>query len=140
MIKLAIKYIGYLMAFAGAVTLVWKVAVYFDRRDNRSSLIEIKVDKLIISDSSRSAKLDHIITNQKNIEIKFNESIVAQNALRNSYVLHLSKDKALTKEDFLKYMEGLSLELKKNDWINMWLIPLQKDSLTVQELKQRYPR
>jgi hypothetical protein len=36
------------------------------------------------------------------------------NSLQKSYVQYISNDKTLTKQDFLRYMEGLSFDVKKN--------------------------
>lgn len=114
-IKTILRYVSYFLAIAGAVTVIWKVALYFDDKNDKTSTIETKLSIVIENQVMLKTNTDSMIIGLTAANKNLTELTAAQNALRNSYVRYLVNDKALTKDDFLKFMEGLQWELKKND-------------------------
>ena len=64
----------------------------------------------------QSEELNSVLENIDKIKhIKNTEEFVKQlKSLEKSYIKYISNDNALTKKDFLEYMEGLSVDEKKN--------------------------
>lgn len=127
--KSIIQYIGYFMAVVGVVTVIWRIAVSFQKSESRDDvttqeLTEIKQE--MITKTEWSVFTDSIYYHNVRIENKMEDIKTGLNALRGSYVLHLRNDKNLTKDDFLKYMEGIEFELKKKSDNSTWMIPLQQ--------------
>ena len=69
---------------------------------------QIKTDSLLLKNQEGIEK--------QLIEIKGATDDNTKNlkSLSSSYIRYISNDKALSKSDFLQYMEGLSLDVKKN--------------------------
>ena len=106
---------------ASAVAALWGGFVVYDNwRDTNKELVssvntikttqmqQIKTDSLLLKNQNGIEKQlidikDATDNNTKNIK-----------SLSSSYVRYISNDKALSKTDFLQYMEGLSLDVKKN--------------------------
>ena len=109
---------------ASVIGVIWGGFVMYDKwKDNNEELIktvktiretqisQLKTDSvLLINQFTMRGQLDEIrgITDQNSEDIK---------SLSRSYIKYISSDKALSKSDFLKYMEGLSLDVKKNSQI-----------------------
>lgn len=109
---------------ASVIGVIWGGFVMYDKwKHNNEELIDtvktiretqisqLKTDSLImINQFEMKGQLDDLkgITHQNSEDIK---------SLSRSYVKYISNDKALSKSDFLKYMEGLSLDVKKNSQI-----------------------
>lgn len=122
------QYISYFMAIVGAVTVIWRVAVSFQKSEDRDDiatqeLTEIKQE--MITKNEWSIFTDSIYYHNVRMERKMDDIKTGLNALRSSYVLHLRNDKTLTKDAFLQYMEGIEFELKKKPDNSSWMIPLR---------------
>ena len=126
--KIIIQYIGYFMAVVGMVTVIWRVAISFQKAEDRDSLTtqeicEIKED--MVKHTDWKIFVDSIYYHNFRMEEKMNDIKKGLNALRSSYVQYLRNDESLTKDDFLQYMEGIEFELKKKPVNSSWLIPLR---------------
>ena len=126
--KIIIQYIGYFMAVVGMVTVIWRVAISFQKAEDRDSLTtqeicEIKED--MVKHTDWKIFVDSIYYHNFRMGEKMNDIKKGLNALRSSYVQYLRNDGSLTKDDFLQYMEGIEFELKKKPVNSSWLIPLR---------------
>jgi len=105
--------IGQFTLLVAGITIIWKVAVYFNQVNSNDKNVHNQLETIIETQSSQGSKLDSVIDtlyylNQNVIDLK-----ASHNALRSSYIKYLTKDSALTKADFISYMQGLELDLKK---------------------------
>lgn len=102
----AIKgYIQFYLAVASVVVGIWGAFTIYSNWKANNKEMEKSV-KIIISSQVRQGQIDSMKIQLNNIEF-------AMSSLQTSYVNYISNDKTLTKQDFLKYMEGLSLDVKK---------------------------
>lgn len=110
------------LTLATFVGIVWGGFLVYDNwRDNNTKMQENV--KTIIDSQIRQQKTDSVLLiGQKNLRQDFEEfkRVVESkegtlSSLQKSYVKYISNDQALTKKDFLEYMEGLTVESKKND-------------------------
>ncbi len=108
------RYIGYFLATVGAVTAIWKLALFFDARDDNTHQINDKLETIVYVQTKQKAQNDSILRSLGLVRNDLNNLITSQNSLRSSYILFLSKQ-PLTKEEFLLYMEGIQFELKKKN-------------------------
>lgn len=119
------KYVEYYFAVISALTIIWGGFELYDGWTHDNKELHVNV-KSIIETQKKQAEMDSIlIINQSEMQNKLNEiqKITDENSenlklLQTSYIKYISKDKALSKEDFLKYMQGLTLDLKRNSFIN----------------------
>lgn len=105
------------LTIATFVGIVWGGFVVYDNwKDNNVKLKE-NVEK-IINFHNEDSKIDSLLLIGQNDlrqdleeHIKYaNEYIKQLQTLQKSYVRYVSNDDRLTKTDFLKYMEGLTVE------------------------------
>jgi hypothetical protein len=118
------------MAFVGAVAVIWRIAVSFQKSDsqndlNTSDIIEIRQEMVTQHDWHMLS--DSIFAHNSRMMSGMTEIKTGLNRLRNSYVSYLRSDKTLTKDDFLRYMEGIEFELKKKPDNSSWMIPLRQN-------------
>lgn len=113
--KLIFRIVGYFLATASAVTVIWGVATYFNKSETRTQHIENSLETIIETQQSESVKTDSLMFNVNRLNRNVNDLTGSHNALRESYVNYLSHDDALTKEEFIDYMQGIEFEIKKND-------------------------
>lgn len=104
MIKQLSIYIGYAMAIIGFAGIVWRVAVSFQKTEDRTGIIEKKIDKI---ERSLITKLDV----SRVVDSLLQPVIANQDAWGKSYVYHLRRDSTLKLDDFIKIMGGLEFEL-----------------------------
>jgi len=128
--KTVIQYISYFMAFVGAVAVIWRIAVSFQKSDdlvihNSEDIIEIRDD--MVTKSEWYLFTDSIYSHNRRMRSSMNEIKTGLNNLRNSYVSYLRNDERLTKDDFLRYMEGIEFELKKKPDNSSLMIPLRRN-------------
>lgn len=99
------------------VGIVWGGFVVYDNwKDNNENLNDAV--KSIIEYQENRNKVDSLIlSNQQELREDFNEHIKLSDdiikqlqSLQKSYVRYISNDDRLTKTDFVKYMEGLTIE------------------------------
>lgn len=99
------------------VGIVWGGFVVYDNwKDNNENLNDAV--KSIIEYQENRYKVDSLIlSNQQELREDFNEHIKLSDdiikqlqSLQKSYVRYISNDDRLTKTDFVKYMEGLTIE------------------------------
>ena len=107
-------YGSYYFAIASVLGAVWGAFAVYDNWKDNNKMLQFNVNT-IIQAQSKAAKIDSLLLIQQNdMQGQLNEIQGTTEALENSYVKRLSNDKSLTKQDFLKYMEGLSFDVKKN--------------------------
>lgn len=103
------------------VGIIWGGFLVYDNwRDNNKDMQE-KV-KTIIDSQIRQQRTDSLLLQGqlklqnefKEFNLIFDTKIGTLNSLQKSYIRYISNDQALTKNDFLQYMEGLTIESKKN--------------------------
>lgn len=128
--KAVIQYIGYFMAVVGVVTVIWRIAVSFQKSEalndhNASDIIEIRDE--MVTRTDWHVLTDSLYVHNVRMSQSMNEIKTGLNNLRNSYVSYLRSDKGLTKDDFLRYMEGIEFELKKKPDNSTFMIPYRSD-------------
>ena len=115
------KYVEYFLKAAAAVTIISTIAISnFKAGSDRAQMI--KSDSTLIREvKSINTRISGVETqviaiqlDLKDVKEKQGEQISGQNALRNSYIMHLKDDKALKLDDFLRYMNGVEWEIKNN--------------------------
>jgi len=122
------KAISGFLAVAGAITIIWKVAVYFERKDTKLIDIDKRFEVVIETQTHQSRQIDSMIVKLDlldDIRRDLNAVKSDQTKIINSLVIHLSKDQNVTKEDLLNFMKDFQTELKKNNGSSMLLIPLK---------------
>jgi hypothetical protein len=114
-------YVSYYIAITTALGALWGGFVIYDNWKDSNIKIQDSV-KTIISTQIRQEKTDSLLLRNQ-IEIRDDLNLIKDNnaryierndALQRSYIKYISNDKALTKTDFLEYMEGLNIDSKKN--------------------------
>lgn len=120
--KQVFKFIAYFLSTSAAIGVIWGIAVYFNNKDNKDQVTDTQIevviqrlDKIDAKQIETGSKVDLLIEQGDDLSNKLDETIEAQNALRNSYVKYLTNDEALTKDEFLRYMDGVQFELKKKN-------------------------
>lgn len=107
-------YSSYYFAIVSVLGVVWGAFALYDNWRDNNDIMQSNVNK-IINSQVQAAKIDSLLlARQEKIKEQLNEIQGTAKSLESSYVKYLSKDKTLTKEDFLQYMEGLSFNVKKN--------------------------
>jgi len=114
------------MAIVGAVAVIWRIAISFQKSetqndDNTSDIIEIR--DAMVTRTDWHVLTDSLYLHNARMRRGMNEIKTGLNNLRNSYVAYLRSDKGLTKDDFLRYMEGIEFELKKKPDNSTFMIP-----------------
>ena len=110
------KAISGFLAVAGAITIIWKVAVYFERKDTKLIDIDKRFEVVIETQTHQSRQIDSMIVKLDlldDIRRDLNAVKSDQTKIINSLVIHLSKDQNVTKEDLLNFMKDFQTELKK---------------------------
>ncbi len=120
------KYIGYFLS-AVAVVAVIRGVVISNYKANIDRQTMIKSDSTLIHEiRNLNSKVGTIELDIRDIKFTQKEQIEAQNSLRASYILHLRDDKALTTDEFIRYMDGIQFELKKNSGTSMYMTPSEQ--------------
>lgn len=109
------------LTLATFVGIFWGGFVVYDNWKDNNKEMQNNVKTIIDSQIYQRQTDSLLLVGQKSLREDF-ESFKLEtqskdgtlNSLQNSYVKYLSKDPALTKKDFLEYMEGLTVESKKN--------------------------
>ena len=100
-------YWGYFMTTVAIFTFVWTLGVKSEKKDVEKQAVSKSLLELTVSQTDVKYKIDSVIYLIKDIHNKQNELIDNQNALRNSFVKYISNDNALSKKDFIEYMQGI---------------------------------
>lgn len=112
MFKAIKEYIGLFLSIVSAVTVVGGAAVTLYKVQSTMKMLT-ESDTVLVSEV-RLLRED--VQRAKDLLIIINEGqgfiISSHNALRDSYVKYLTNDPALTKADFLTYMQGITIEVK----------------------------
>lgn len=120
-IKAIKTYSEYYFAVVSVLGVLWGGFVIYDNWKDNNKILQSNV-KVIMETQIRQGKTDSLLLkNQMDIQSKLNSIELTTNSLQSSYVKYISNDKSLTKQDFLKYMEGLSFDVKKNSSTSMTL-------------------
>jgi len=114
-------YSGYYFSVVAVLGALWGAFAVYDNWKDNNTKMQSNVSTIIQTQKSQTKTDSILLVKQVIMETKLNEIILNtdQNAdnlksLSTSYIKYISKDKTLTKEDFLKYMDGLSFDVKKN--------------------------
>jgi len=97
-----------------AIGVLWGGFVMYNNwRENNIQLQE-NVAKIIEKQSIQNQNDSILLKQQGEMKKQLSDIQSTTLSLQSSYVKYISNDKTLTKQDFLKYMEGLSFDVKKN--------------------------
>jgi len=120
------KYSEYYFTIVSVLGALWGAfVVYNNWKDNNKSMQ--KNVKTIIEAQIRQVKTDSIlIKNQSDMQLQLTQIQSTTASLQSSYVKYISNDKTLTKQDFLRYMDGLSFDVKKNSITSESILPYQQ--------------
>jgi len=118
-LKGVVKYVSLFTLIVGAVTIIWKTAVFFDDRGDQTVQIEEKLEVIITQQNEQDVKIDSLMQDVTLVRRQLTDLTSSQNSLRDSYVRYLSNDDALTKEEFIKYMEGIQFSVEKKNENNI---------------------
>jgi len=113
--------IGGLMAVGGIVTLIWTQGVKAEQKKNKESNIETKIDRLVISDSIKTVKLDLVLENQLEFDKRQTKINTRLDALNKSYINLLKSDQKIN--ELIQYLE----DVKKNNTIGLYPTVLTQD-------------
>jgi len=104
-------YWGYFTTVLAIGTFVWTLGVKAERKTYENINIKDDVKELKVGQFDQKHQLDSVLTIVKSVKTDQEALRLNQNAMRRSYVQYLSKDKSLSKEDFINYMNGLEFQL-----------------------------
>ena len=134
-LELIKRYWGYFMTLIAIGTFVWTLGVKSERKvietvNIKEDIIEVKNQQVEQNKQvkNQNQQLDSLLIIVKDVRKEQSGLRTNQNAMRKSYVEYLSKDPRLTKEDFIKYMNGIEFQI----------VPPDKDSsdtITIQPKK-----
>jgi hypothetical protein len=123
------------LTLASFIGIIWGGFLVYDNWRDNNKLLNEKVITIIKSQSEQKQTDSLLLVGQKELkqEVEDLKSFFEQekgtlNSLQRSYVRYISNDDALTKKDFLEYMEGLTIEEKKKQ-IEQTLI--DKDTIKI---------
>jgi len=109
------------LTIASVVGVIWGVFIVYDNWRDNNKVIQDNVKTIIDSQIQQTKRDSTLLLNQKEMrteleEIKSTGNMYMQkiDALQRSYIKYISNDNSLTKTDFLQYMEGLTIDVKKN--------------------------
>jgi hypothetical protein len=121
------------MSIIGFATVVWRVAISFEKRDEKSLMIEkqlIEVNKSVIDLNMSVEDLEtgqeYLRSEIKKQGILTNKVVESQNGLRSSYIKFIKNDKSLTVDEFLNYMQGIEVGVKRDDFKDSLKIIIRK--------------
>ena len=135
----SIKLYGeYYFAIVSVLGAIWGgFTIYDNWRDNNKALQSnvksiMEVQKNQTKTDSLLLKNQDVMEKQLNsIQTIANDYSITFKSLQSSYIKYISNDKTLTKQDFLNYMEGLSIDVKKNPlMLNSIRPPLQTPTVS----------
>lgn len=114
-------YLSYYATFTTIVGMIWGGFVVYDNWRDNNDFLQKNVNSIIKTQKRQITTDSILLDNQIKMKIEIDnlklngvQTINNMNALQRSYIKYISNDDALTKQDFLEYMEGLSVEEKKN--------------------------
>ena len=116
--KTLFKYITGFVTVAAAVTIIWTTSAYFTTKDNDQEVVHEQLNTIIGIQEEQKIVTDSICGKLDAIQRDVNNLSSEQKALRGSYVRYLTNDSALTKDDFLQYMQGLTFDFKKKEIVS----------------------
>jgi hypothetical protein len=88
---------------SGVYLFITKQAVQRDRELIRSNTMEVKIDKLSISDSIFSTNFNELLSNQKELIRSLNENVKVTRSVNVGFTNHLKSTERL--QELLKYYE-----------------------------------
>ena len=114
MIKAIFKILGYVSVVASFAGTIWVAALAIDDiKDSLRGVIE-RQDNMNTQIAEQNKNILIIIDSSAFISERMRSNTTTLKAIRISYTRHLI-DSPLTKEEFVEYMEGIEMELKKNE-------------------------
>ena len=112
--KIVFKILKVFLLLGGAVGMVWGVFALVDNIKDGNTATKEQLEKIITVQEAEKIKTDSLSINMQRLNKNMGHLTKEQKSLRQSYVRYLSNDDALTKDDFLEYMQGIELDIKKN--------------------------
>jgi len=107
-------YSSYWFAILSVLGVVWGAyAMYYNWKDN-NKVLQSNVNKIIQVQTVQNRTDSLLLRQQADMKVQLDAIQGTTESLESSYVKRLSKDKSLTTEQFLEYMDGLSFDVKKN--------------------------
>jgi hypothetical protein len=113
-------YISYYIAITTAIGILWSCFIVYrnwvDNNKNLQNNVENITNGQIKLQTADSLLLQNQIEIKKeidNLKEGIENNTEKLNSLEKSYIRYISNDEALTKSDFLKYMDGLTIDSKK---------------------------
>ena len=100
------KGLGYFTLVVAAATIIWKAAISYDK-------VSTNLETIIEAQFVQGEQLDSIEDTLYFVNKSVRELDASHNALRRSYIQYIAKDSTLKTSEFLNYMQGLELDLKK---------------------------
>ena len=107
-------YSSYYFAIISVLGVVWGAFVVYDNWKDNNKLMQTNVNSIIQTQAKQNKTDSLLLEQQAEMKEQLNDIQGTTESLEDSYVKYLTRDKTLTKEDFLDYMEGLSFDVKKN--------------------------
>ena len=107
-------YTEYYFAIVSALGIIWGVFTFYHKWKDGNDQLKKDVQVIIVTQKQQTKTDSLLLFNQNAMIMQLEENTKVTNSLQSSYVRYISNDKALTKSDFVKYMEGLSFDVKKN--------------------------
>ena len=107
-------YSTYYFAIVSIMGVMWGAFAMYDNWRDSNKILQNNVTKIMDSQEVQTRTDSMLLRQQTQMQVQLNEIHSTTQSLQSSYVKYISNDKTLTKQDFLKYMEGLSFDTKKN--------------------------
>jgi hypothetical protein len=104
----------YYFTIVTVLGVLWGGFVMYDNWKENNKTLQSNVKTIMETQIKQSRTDSLLLQNQSEMQLQLNGIQSTTNSLQSSYVKYISNDKTLTKQDFLKYMEGLSFDVKKN--------------------------
>ena len=120
---------NYFLTGAAIISIMWGIFVKVDSKKDKTTDIENKLKSVISIQSAQQVLSDSMVNKLNVVNDNIIQVMKLQNALRGSYVKYLSSDDALTKEDFLEYMQGLEFDVKSNNSLDGYKIGVRKSNI-----------
>ena len=108
-------YSSYYFAIVSILGAMWGAFAMYDNWRDSNKILQNNVNQIMNTQKVQSKTDSIILVQQTQMRTQLNEIQSTSSSLQSSYVKYISNDKTLTKQDFLKYMEGLSFDTKKNE-------------------------
>ena len=118
-VSLVFKVVGWFIAAAAAVTIVWQLATYFNNTEHRTEKIEGKLETIIDTQGVQQSQQDSILYNINKLNGNVKKLTLSSDNLENYMMRH-----STSQEELLEVLE--IWDIKKNKKGNLGEIALDK--------------